>query len=322
MIFIPTCSDDGTTDLLLPHLQKEAEVFRFDIDKFRDYRWDVSTFGVSMSDATGRSISDRSLSCFYLRKPTFFEDLDIPKEGLLENWCRQEVSDWLHDLYAQCAAAGLCALVHPGHGAWRKPRQMRVATKYFAVPEWHLVQGAIPDLPKNKRWAVKTLTQTKIGQNRYLFVREADPMKLDLSYPWFLQEVIDGGNDETVAYVDGRIFAYACGRKDGDHLDSRRNYMEGRPEWKPVKYSPEEEASIQGFMAETGLSFGRFDFIRREGVLYFLELNPNGQWAWLDERDETGLVSAVAEAILAIERRGQTLGPQPLAAPPLPLPGA
>ncbi len=135
-------------------------------------------------------------------------------------------------------------------------------------------------------------------------------MKLDLSHPGFLQEVVEGGNDEAVAYVDGRVFACACGRKDGDHLDSRRNYMKGRQEWKPVKYSPEEETSILGFMSETRLAFGRFDFIRREGVLYFLELNPHGQWVWLDERDETGLVSAVADAILAAEGRGQALDPR------------
>ena len=60
-------------------------------------------------------------------------------------------------------------------------------------------------------------------------------------------------------------------------------------------------------MAEAGLSFGRFDFIRKDGVLNFLEVNPNGQWAWLDEKDERGLVSAVAEEILAVERRGRTL---------------
>lgn len=50
-------------------------------------------------------------------------------------------------------------------------------------------------------------------------------------------------------------------------------------------------------MDETGYRFGRFDFIRKDGELWFLELNPNGQWAWLDEKNEHGLVSMVADAI-------------------------
>ena len=56
---------------------------------------------------------------------------------------------------------------------------------------------------------------------------------------------------------------------------------------------------IKGFMDETGYRFGRFDFIRKDGELWFLELNPNGQWAWLDEKNEHGLVSMVADAIKA-----------------------
>lgn len=308
MIFIPTCSQDATTDLLLPFLEKETDVFRFDIDRFREYRWDFSADGFCMRDASGREITGRTLSCCLLRKPTFYDDLDVPKDGLLENWCREEVVDLIHDLYSQCAAAGLCALVHPGKGRWRKPRQMRIAGKYFRVPEWHIVQGAMPDLPPEKRWVVKTLTQTKIGGNRILFVREADPVRLDPSYPWFLQEMLEGGTDETVAFVAGRIFAYASPpRSPGSHLDSRRNFTEATSPWKPIALCGAEENAIRGFMAEAGLSFGRFDFIRKDGILYFLEVNPNGQWAWLDEKNEYGLISAVAEAVLAVERRGRTL---------------
>ena len=55
-------------------------------------------------------------------------------------------------------------------------------------------------------------------------------------------------------------------------------------------------------MDETSYRFGRFDFIRKDGELWFLELNPNGQWAWLDEKNKHGLVSMVAEAIKAEDR--------------------
>ena len=307
MIFLPPCASDATADLLIPFLERETDVFRFDIDRFRDYRWDESTEGLSIRDSSGKVLTDRSLSCYYLRKPMFFEDLDVPKGGHLENWCREEVSDWIHDLYNQCAAAGLCALVHPGRGAWRKPRQMHLAAKFFNVPEWHLVQGSLPPLPPGKRWVVKTLTQTKIGDDKFLFVREVAPSRLDPSYPWFLQEAVEGETDETVVYVAGRTFAYASPRDPSRHMDSRRNYAEFRPVWSPVDLSEAERKAICGFMAEAGLSFGRFDFIRKDGVLNFLEVNPNGQWAWLDEKNEHGLLSAIAEEILAVERRGRTL---------------
>ena len=56
-------------------------------------------------------------------------------------------------------------------------------------------------------------------------------------------------------------------------------------------------------MAETGYRFGRFDFIRKDGELWFLELNPNGQWAWLDRDCKNGLITAIAEAIISEDRR-------------------
>ena len=312
MVFIPTCSEDFTTDLLLPFLEGKAEVFRFDIDRFRDYRWDFSPHGFSILDSAGRVISERYLSCFYLRKPIFFNDLDVPKGGLLENWCREEVTDCFHDLYSRCAVAGLCALVHPGAGAWRKPRQMTVAAKYFRVPEWHVVQGSLSSVPSGREWVVKTLTQTRIGAGKCLFVRKADPNGLDPGYPWFLQEALVGGVDETAVFVNGRIFAFASPpREEGSHIDSRRTIVESNPKWSPVELSEAEREAIRAFMHEAGLSFGRFDFIRKDGVLFFLEVNPNGQWAWLDEKNEHGLLSAVAEEILAVERRGRTLAEAP-----------
>ena len=307
MIFIPTCAQDGTTDILLPFLEREAEIFRFDIDRFQSYSWDVSGSGFVVRDSSGKEITEKTLSCHYLRKPMFIADIDVPKGGSLENWTREEITDWVHDLYSQCALAGLCALVHPGNGAWRKPRQMRLAARFFPVPEWHLFQGALPNLSAGKTWVVKTLTQTKIGDDKFLFVRQVEPDKLAPTYPWFVQEAIPGGLDVTVVYVARRLFAWASPREPGSHFDSRRNYVEAHSAWTPIDLSTREQDAIRAFMAEAGLSFGRFDFIRKDGVLYFLELNANGQWAWLDEANERGLVSAVADEILAVERSGRTL---------------
>jgi len=42
------------------------------------------------------------------------------------------------------------------------------------------------------------------------------------------------------------------------------------------------------------------DFLRANGVLWFLELNPNGQFAWLDPAGENGLLDAVADEIRTV----------------------
>ena len=47
-------------------------------------------------------------------------------------------------------------------------------------------------------------------------------------------------------------------------------------------------------MNDCGLKFGRLDFLVVENnQIVFLEVNPNGQWAWLDPYNENGLMEAM-----------------------------
>jgi len=57
-------------------------------------------------------------------------------------------------------------------------------------------------------------------------------------------------------------------------------------------------------MRETGHTFGRLDFLRDKEGLWFLELNPNGQFAWLDPVGTQGVLKAVAAEILAVYHSG------------------
>jgi hypothetical protein len=136
-----------------------------------------------------------------------------------------------------------------------------------------------------------------IGKDKAFFVKEVDPAALDLSYPWFVQERIEGEEEVTVVYVDGQTYAASAPRDSFDMEDSRKTLMEHPRAWPRCELSEKDERAIKGFMDETGYRFGRFDFIRKNGELWFLELNPNGQWAWLDEKNEHGLVTMVADAI-------------------------
>lgn len=345
MIFICTCSQDTTTDLLLPSLG-DLPTFRFNIDRTEDYTWMFCRHGFAIKDIRSQSvINSRTLSSFYLRKPIYFKGLDIPKEGSLADWCRKETDELFKDLYREYEARNQTALIHSRNTQYGKLRQMRAAESYFKVANWYFFHGALPAelgqvaiakpvhsgraslpectvlvgscVPRDRkgrgfatssqgRWVAKSLTGTPIGKGKSFFVKEVDPTQLDLSYPWFLQEKIDGEDEVTVVYVNGRLFAYRYPRTAVEKTDDvRLASLEDPSKWKPCTLTAAEQAAIRGFMSETGYSFGRFDFIRKDGELWFLELNPNGQWAWLDEKNEHGLISAIAEAIMSEDRRHQ-----------------
>ncbi len=302
MIFIATCSQDTTTDIVLGEFD-EADILRFDINRPEDFVWDFHCNGFRIADnRNGKEISNKSFTSFYLRKPLYFNPIAVPKYGCVANWCREETIELFTDFFRECQSRGLVALVCCQSNKYGKLRQLLVAKKHFRVAPWHFFHGALPEELTDGRWVVKSNTATPIGKNKAFFVKEVDPAALDLSYPWFVQERIDGEEEVTVVYVDGKTYAASAPRRSFDGEDSRKSIFISQAAWPRCELSPAEERAIKGFMDETGYRFGRFDFIRKDGELWFLELNPNGQWAWLDEKNEHGLVSMVADAIKAEDR--------------------
>ena len=302
MIFIATCSQDTTTDIVMKELDAN-DVLRFNIDKPEDFAWDFHRNGFRIADkSSGKEITEKTFTSFYLRKPLYFDRIDIPKFGCLESWRREETDELFKDLFRECQSHGLVALVRSQDNTCGKLRQMLAAQKHFHVAPWHFFHGELPEELKRGRWVVKSMTSTPIGQDKMFFVREVDPCTLDLEYPWFVQERIEGEEEVTVVYVDGKTYAANEPRASFDGEDSRKAILTNPHEWPRCPLSPDDERAIRGFMDETGYRFGRFDFIRKDGELWFLELNPNGQWAWLDEKNEHGLVTLVANAIKAEDR--------------------
>ena len=309
MLFVFTCSQEGSFDLVCPFLHN-LSVFRFNIDKPEEYAWDFSKQGFAITDLKANAtIDSKSISSYYIRKPMYIEAIDVPKDGCLENWRREEIDALFKDFYRECESKGLTVLVHSRDNHYGKLRQMRIAENYFKVSNWHIFHGTLPSELTSGKWVAKSLTGTPIGKGKVFFVKEVDPTKLDLSYPWFLQKKIDGEDEVTVVYVNGQLFPYRYPRSAITSSDDvRMATIEDGSRWQPCKLTTAEESAIRGFMAETGYRFGRFDFIRKDGELWFLELNPNGQWAWLDEKNEHGLISAIADAIIAEDRRHHQVG--------------
>ena len=307
MIFIATCRLDTTTDIVMKELDAD-NVLRFNIDKPEDFAWDFHRNGFRISEkATGREITDKTLTSFYLRKPMYFDPIDVPKYGCVENWCREETNELFMDFFRECQNRDAVALVCCKSHRYGKLRQLLAAQRHFRVAPWHFFHGELPEELKSGRWVVKSMTQTPIGQGKVFFVKEVDPSTLDLTYPWFVQERIDGEEEVTVVYIDGKTYAANAPRDSFGGEDSRKSLMEKPTSWPRCPLSSGDERAIRGFMEETGHRFGRFDFIRKDGELWFLELNPNGQWAWLDENNEHGLVSLVADAIKAEDRQHSCL---------------
>ena len=302
MLLILTHSQDHTTDAVLDHL-KDLEVFRFNIDLWQDYEWQVNEDTFVIRDPLGRTCTDEQTHAVYLRKLIFNPAIiDVPAGGSEEAWTRAEVEALWLGLRDLAMETGRLTLVHPStRGRWNKIRQMRVAANYFRVPPWSAFRSNACPMPAPL--VVKAFGQNHTGDGGILAVRKVDPSLLSPSYPWFVQKnIVDATHDVTVVCVGRKLFAYELARNHFEGEDCRfPSFFQELP-WNPLALTDDQTEAIRAFMRSTGFTYGRIDFLKDADGLWFLEVNPNGQFAWLDPECKNGLIDAVAQSIREVHQ--------------------
>ncbi|MEW2296969.1 ATP-grasp ribosomal peptide maturase [Streptomyces sp. NPDC006743] len=79
--------------------------------------------------------------------------------------------------------------------------------------------------------------------------------------------------------------------------------VDWRTEYRNLTYGPSvcpdgTRQALGRFLAAFGLDFGAFDFaVTADGGWWFLECNPNGQWAWLEEAAGLPITTAIADLL-------------------------
>jgi hypothetical protein len=125
------------------------------------------------------------------------------------------------------------------------------------------------------------------GASSYsVYTRRVSPDAFDAESvsvcPVLLQEEIPRIADVRATFIGSHCFVTDI--RGDEHLVDWRD-----PQW-VVRYSisslsKDVEAKCRAMLAKLGLIYGAFDFIRTpEGELVFLEVNPTGEWAWLEDR--------------------------------------
>lgn len=98
--------------------------------------------------------------------------------------------------------------------------------------------------------------------------------------------------------VDDRVFAAAIyAHSDAAAIDWRADY--GALTYDQVEPPSQVVSRIRTMMSRLGLRFGALDFlVTADGEWYFLEVNPNGQWAWIEQETGLPISEAIADALL------------------------
>ena len=119
-----------------------------------------------------------------------------------------------------------------------------------------------------------------------VYTRRVTPESIDAASvktcPVFLQEEITRGADVRATFIGPHCFVA--------DIKGEASLVDWRDPDVPVSYTVsclgmEVEGMCRAMLAKLGLLYGAFDFVRTpEGELVFLEVNPTGEWAWLEDR--------------------------------------
>ncbi|MFI8422273.1 ATP-grasp ribosomal peptide maturase [Streptomyces sp. NPDC085479] len=111
--------------------------------------------------------------------------------------------------------------------------------------------------------------------------------------PHMFQAKVDKAFDARVTAVGGRLFGI---RIDSPDLDWR--YRQDLMACAPIEVPASVARAVLTYLAELRLHYGAFDFaVTPAGDWYFLECNPNGQWAWQPAQTTAAIAQALADRL-------------------------
>lgn len=121
--------------------------------------------------------------------------------------------------------------------------------------------------------------------------------------PVIFQEYVPAEFDIRVTAIGEQMFAAAItAPADGYQFDYRMDLAGAT--YRAVELSSETEGALRSFMTRLGLVFGAIDLRRTpDGRDVFLEVNPAGEWRFVEERTGLPLTETLAELLIDLDRR-------------------
>jgi glutathione synthase/RimK-type ligase-like ATP-grasp enzyme len=195
-----------------------------------------------------------------------------------------------------------------------KPYQLNVASGVgFIVPKTIVTNDpgeAICFAKKNKDLAIKTMGTSKAYFDKetiyhdftrrisYTDVKKyKDNVKLT---PVMMQQYIPKHLELRITVIGSKIFTCAIHSQDSERTkDDWRRYDFENVKHEMFQLPREVERKIFRFMKKLNLQFGAIDMILTpKGEYVFLEINPSGQWGWIEALTGMPIYKSLAELLI------------------------
>jgi len=118
--------------------------------------------------------------------------------------------------------------------------------------------------------------------------------------PTFFQEYIPKEFELRITMIGNEIFAVAIySQEESLTVDDWRRDQECKLKYAEYRLPPDIESHCRQLLKYFDLQFGAIDMIvTPNGEYFFLEINPNGQWAWIEEITSLPLSEALMNLLV------------------------
>jgi glutathione synthase/RimK-type ligase-like ATP-grasp enzyme len=307
LILIVTNRTDYTADWLILELERRSTAFRrFNTEDYPasiGIEWALDRAFLRWNEY---ELDLASVTAVWYRRPVppAFDLWPTPEEG---KWASAESRAALEGVWRSLDAHWVN---HPDRNrmASSKLEQLTRAQRLgFHVPET-LVTNKSDDLSAFLRdcgssgIVCKPLEEGRVGEDVFFttrFIPDANDAFNDLGpEPYLFQKFIDKAYDIRVTVIGNEVFATRIASQETE---------KGRADWRAAgdaaRHNPEQlppdlvELSLR-LIRSYGLEFAAIDLARsRSGEYLFFEVNPNGQWAWIEQLTNQPLGAALADLL-------------------------
>jgi glutathione synthase/RimK-type ligase-like ATP-grasp enzyme len=309
ILFI-TNQDDISVDYLISKLKLKTKLYlRIDSEDINIIDFNINPKGEFILIKDNKKYNLKNvISVVFKRTPTKF---NFDKKDLNQIYLNNERKHFYEGLYLCLKDVKWINPMFATHIAERKLFQLFQANKFgIETPSSLLTNNSITAdkfLKSHKKSIIKPISNgLQVLENKFYSIYTSDIHKDFFSNydntnlfetPVLLQERIENENDIRVVIINEKVFAVEITKDDKSEVDWRKPEIE--KSYKQIKLPDDLSDKLVKLNKSFNLIYSAIDLIKKpNGKFVFLEINPVGEWVWLESELNLNISETIIKELL------------------------
>jgi len=294
-ILIITQSQDYTVKYFSEKFKDQSIIYRLDLDNLNEYDLKITNEDTLIENSKF-SIKMSEIDSIYYRKPRLpsLEDYDSIYHNLMKKDIIAFITGIADSFQGKCLSKPSIL-----KKAENKVYQLYMAKEIgLKVPNSLITNSSkgVQDFILKQNSIIKPLSLGKFFEGDKVHIIHTNTVdssikvdNLELS-PSYFQEYIEKEYEIRLTVVNNHFFPVKIITKG--KVDWRTDEAQG-VEFENTTIPHDIEVKCLKLLKNLDLNFGAFDFLVKDGEYIFLEVNPNGQWLWLEKELNLNIAQAI-----------------------------